>query len=90
MRRNAGKRKNLLVGRNPPLQGDCFDWDSPISVPKRKLQFSQSQLPFQLILFLRRAVIGCLAVFFLVPKLGGPSENKPPHHSLLQVNVPGN
>ena len=29
------------------LQGDLFNWPSPISVPKRKPQISQSQLLFQ-------------------------------------------
>ena len=30
-----------------PLQGDLFNWPSPISVPKRKSPISQSQLLFQ-------------------------------------------
>ena len=49
-------------------QGVCFDWDPPISVKRRNCHSAN----------LRRAVIGCLAVFFLVLKLGGPSEEKNP------------
>ena len=38
---------------------------------KKKTVSSKSELLFQEILLLRKVVIGCLAVFFLVLKLGG-------------------
>ena len=54
------------------IQGDFFHWHPPISLPKIKPPSSQSELLFQEILLQRNAVIGCLAVFFLVLKLGVP------------------
>ena len=60
------------------VQGDFFHWYPPISVPKWKLPTSQSQLLFQYILLLKKAVIGCLAVFLSVLKLGGTSEKNHP------------
>ena len=53
------------------IQGGFFNWPSPISVPKRKLLSSQSW-PFLVTGFSgTAAVVGWLAVFFLVLKLGG-------------------
>ena len=53
------------------IQGGFFNWPPPISVPKRKSLSSQSR-PFLVTGFSgTAAVVGWLAVFFLVLKLGG-------------------
>ena len=60
------------------VQGGFFDCSSPISVPKRKSPISQSQ-PFLLTRFNETAaVIGWLAIFFLVLKLGRNSQKNHP------------
>ena len=58
-----------------------------ISLPKRKPPSSQSELLFQEILLLRKAVIGRLAVFFLVLKLGGTSDKNHPVFDVIQTNI---
>ena len=62
--------------------GWFFNWPSPISVSIRKSQSSQSQ-PFLVTGFsATAAVVGWLAVFFLVLKLGGTSEKNHPVHTV--------
>ena len=68
------------------IQGGFFYCSSPISVPERKSPISQSQ-PFLLTKFNETAaVIGWLAIFFLVLKLGRNSQKNHPVYYLTNTN----
>ena len=65
------------------ILGDLFNCPPPISAPKRKPPISQSQ-PFLITRFTgTAAVIGWLAIFFLVLKLGRNSQK---NHPVLKIN----
>ena len=67
------------------LQGDFFHWYPPISVLIRKLLSSQSR-PFLVTGYTgTAAVIGWLAIIFLVLKLGGTSEKNHPVVSCCEL-----